>query len=623
MSTTFITPATLAQAEWHLEASGITDLVCPPRPPGRRGRIGMIRNNTHLLLLGWVLCTMLGLETTLQKVHDVLTMNLSREDQWRLGVLRTAVTTRPSRDEPDSPDWYTKKLNKRGKRQKITWNGFEQLGYDDLVNAVRHFRDLFDYGTGTAPDLDPDERARRAKAVAAMKTALIAPTLIPRPKNGTAVALDATGQWAWSRGPDKVKHEMEKKAEQQRKAQAETHADSDDKDLEPPLEIGDIATDDDTDITSPAEPPRTPDELKRRCPDAAWGYRTQKDGRKGPGFGFHQHTLARVPNPDGPSDAEPHLIEDVEITPANADVVDATLLMIDRVLATRPFKILIGDLLYTNLKANRWAVPLAHRGVEQCLAMSSKDHKVTSVRGALMQHHWLHCPAAPMADRPAVPDRASENEWEQVHVNIENFQQNWAFTRKESGLLGPTSKWICPLHDGRCGCTCNQASLDMARTSGLPIITAPADWQSRDCCTLATIEIRPDPTEAAWQRKLAQRYYYGSRKWRRLFKRRSMVEGVFGILKNPSKQRMRRGHNRVAGIAIASLLTGIKVAVYNAEQLRSWHAKTGLGPTDHPLLEPNPAYHGHTYLDAEQGAEIDRKYMTELQGQHDDPAAAA
>jgi len=80
MSTTFITPATLAQAEWHLEASGITDLVCPPRPPGRRGRIGMIRNNTYLLLLAWVLCTMLGLETTLQKAHDVLTMNLTRED---------------------------------------------------------------------------------------------------------------------------------------------------------------------------------------------------------------------------------------------------------------------------------------------------------------------------------------------------------------------------------------------------------------------------------------------------------------------------------------------------------------------------------------------------------------
>jgi hypothetical protein len=253
MSTTFITPATLAQAEWHLEASGVTDLVCPPRPPGQRGRIGMIRNNTYLLLLGWVLCSMLGLETTLLKVHDVLTMNLAREDQWRPGVLRKAATTRTSTKEPDRPEWYTKKLNKRGKRQKITWNGFEQLGYDNLVNAVRHFRDLFDYGIGTAPDLDPDERARRAKAVAAMKTALIAPTLIPRPANGTAVALDATGQWAWSRGPDKVKHEMEKKAEQQRKADAQAKENNEDKDLEPPLEVGDIATDDDGDITAPAE----------------------------------------------------------------------------------------------------------------------------------------------------------------------------------------------------------------------------------------------------------------------------------------------------------------------------------------------------------------------------------
>lgn len=161
MSTTFITPATLAQAERYLEASGVTDLVCPPRPPGQRGRTGMVRNNTYLLLLAWVLCTMLGLETTLQKAHDVLTTNLTRQDQWRLGVLRKAVPTRPSREEPDSPDWYTKKLNKRGKRQKITWNGFEQVGYDDLVNAVRHFRALFDHGAGTAPDRNPVERARQ------------------------------------------------------------------------------------------------------------------------------------------------------------------------------------------------------------------------------------------------------------------------------------------------------------------------------------------------------------------------------------------------------------------------------------------------------------------------------
>jgi len=617
VSTTHITPAVLARAEWHLDASGVTDLVCPPRQPGQHGRKGMVHDNTRLLLLGWILTTMLGMETTLHKVHDVLTQNLTRDDQWRLGVLRPSVTTRQPDPNPVTPDVHKKQLSKRGKRIKTIWTRpdgvvCEVLGYDDLVNAVRHFRERFDYGPGTAPDLDPVERARREQQVAAMVDALIAPTLLPRPKGSDVVALDATGQWAWSIGPPKVKHAMEDEARKQRNNNTSPDDATNTEDTTPPLEAGDIATDDeddDSDVTAPADPPPTPAELSRRCPDAAWGYRTEKDGRKGPGFGFHQHTIVRVPNPAGPSDAEPHLVEGFVITPANADVVDASLALIDRIRATRPFKTIISDLLYTNLKADRWAIALAERGVEQCLAMSDKKHhnKVVSVRGALMQYHWLHCPAAPMADRPTVPDRATEKEWEAVHFAVEDFQNKWAFSRKESGLYGTTSKWICPLNDGRAGCTSDPASLQTALKSELPIITAPTDWRSRDCCTKTTIDIRPDPTQPAWQRKLAQRHYYGSRAWRRLFKRRGMVEGVFGILKNPSKQRLRRGHNRVAGIAIATLLSGIKVAVYNGEQARSCHERTGAGPADHPLLQPDAAYYGHKYLTHHEAADIDSK----------------
>jgi hypothetical protein len=221
VSTTHITPALLARAEHLLDASGITDLVCPPRPASQRGRIGMVRDNTRLLLLGWLLCMTLGFETTLHKVHDVLTQNLARDDQWRLVVLRPSVTFRQPDPHPVSPDVHEKRLSKRGKRTKTIWTRAdgvvcEVIGYDDLVNAVRHFRDRFDYGPGTAPDLDPVERARRAQAVAAMVDALLAPTLLPRPKRSDVVALDATGQWAWSVGAPRVKHAMEEQARKQR-----------------------------------------------------------------------------------------------------------------------------------------------------------------------------------------------------------------------------------------------------------------------------------------------------------------------------------------------------------------------------------------------------------------------
>lgn len=66
-----------------------------------------------------------------------------------------------------------------------------------------------------------------------------------------------------------------------------------------------------------------------------------------------------------------------------------------------------------------------------------------------------------------------------------------------------------------------------------------------------------------------QREYYGNRRWRRAFKRRALVGGVFGIMKNPSRQRLRRGQNRLPGLAMASIIAAIKVSVYNEEQLRA------------------------------------------------------
>ena len=79
----------------------------------------------------------------------------------------------------------------------------------------------------------------------------------------------------------------------------------------------------------------------------------------------------------------------------------------------------------------------------------------------------------------------------------------------------------------------------------------------------------PDPDDADHQRKLMQREYYGSRRWRRLFKRRALVEGVFGILKNASRQRLRRGQNRLPGLAITSIVAAVKASVFNEEQLHT------------------------------------------------------
>lgn len=128
-----------------------------------------------------------------------------------------------------------------------------------------------------------------------------------------------------------------------------------------------------------------------------------------------------MPDPTAPEDAEPLLVDGFVITPANADVVDASLGLIDRIRSRHPFTRLLGDLLYTNLKGGRWAVPFAQRGIEQGLAMRSDNHTYVDINGAWLQHGWLHCAAAPMDQRPIPIDRTTPEEWDTFHDQVEGF----------------------------------------------------------------------------------------------------------------------------------------------------------------------------------------------------------
>ena len=186
-----------------------------------------------------------------------------------------------------------------------------------------------------------------------------------------------------------------------------------------------------------------------------------------------------------------------------------------------------------------------------------------------------------------------------------------AFDREEVGLgQKPCSKWICPAMAGRAGCWARgEANLTTAREAGLPIITLPEDWETRPCCVNKTMDFTPDPTNPNHQRKLMQREYVGTRRWRRAMNLRTLVEDTFGILKNPSRQRLWLGQNRLPGLAMANLINGLKVALFNEEQLRSWHEDTGLGPADHPLLQPDPHDWGFTDLIKAQAKGIDDRYL--------------
>lgn len=572
------------------------DFLAPPTPQGQRGRKGRIRENTRLWVIGVILCTRLGHETTVKGVYDVLTQALPREMQWELGVLRplTTKTTTRSVHDPEAA-----RLTRNGKPRKEIWTdeGYERLGYDDLANAANKLRDRLDYGHGSAPNLTPEERVHRRSLVEETVDRLITVSVIPR--TCSTVAIDGTGQWSWNIGPKK-----EQRNAQRRLADGTAHAVSED--VETALQIASIVDDDDK---TPAPEGVIATRL-RHCLDAAWGYKTGKGGQKEVGYGFHQHTVVRTADPNSTGRPEPLLVEGLVVVPANEDVVEASLRLLDRIQLRSKITRVAGDLLYTNLKAHRWAVPLAQRGIEQILAMREDGDGCVDINGAVMQYGWMHCPAAPMDQRP-LPATFARDEDEEHYDAVEEFKANWAFDRKESGLgRNPSSKWICPAMAGRGGCWARGAdNVTVAREAGLPIITPPEDWQTRPCCTNKTMDFTPDPKNPHHQRKLMQREYVGTRRWRRAFNLRSSVEGAFGILKNPSRQRMRRGQNRLPGLAMANLINGLKASVFNEEQLRSWHDDTGLGPADHPLLQPDPHDWGFTDLTKEQAKDIDARYL--------------
>lgn len=611
LSTKRLRPETIARTVWVIDTSGVVDLLVPPRAKGARGRKGMLRENTRLFLIGLSLCTRLGYETTVKGVFEVLTEALDRDTQWELGVLRPCVTkARTSHPRGAVPGVMTPALVANGKQRKRVFpTGVEEIGYDDLHNATRTLRQRWDYGHGSAPDLDPAERARRAAAIADVAQALIDATTIDR--SGGTFAIDGTGQWAWERGSARAKHGL------QTAATGKSGEQIDD------MIVADIAVDDTDGTTAPADQAtRFPNRQQVSMSDAAWGYKTGKDGRKEVGYGFHQHTIVRVPDP-GARGTEPLLVDGFVVVPANADVVDVSLDLIDRIRARHRFTLLLGDLLYSNLRADRWAYPLAQRGVEQALRLRTDQHKVVDIQGAQMQHAWLHCPAAPMDQRPLPEDNADEQRWEQIHDRAEEFKSHWAFDRKESGLgTSLTSKWICPARAGRVGCYARPETVQPAIELSSPLITPPADWKDRPCCIRKTIDFTPDLTSPHHQRKIAQREYGATRRWKQKTNLRTLVEGAFGILKNPSRQRLRRGQNRLPGLAMASIVAAVKISVFNEEQLRMWHDETGRGPADHPLLQLDNPDWGFRNLTQDEAEAIDRLHLEgTLDTEQDEDAA--
>ena len=93
-----------------------------------------------------------------------------------------------------------------------------------------------------------------------------------------------------------------------------------------------------------------------------------------------------------------------------------------------------------------------------------------------------------------------------------------------------------------------------------------------------------------------QREYWGSKKWRDSYSRRTYVEGWFGVLKNTTATGFHRGSHQFVGLPLVTIVLAMAAATTNLRLLQGWHEKTGSGDLLHPLLQPDKPHYGFTEI---------------------------
>jgi hypothetical protein len=76
------------------------------------------------------------------------------------------------------------------------------------------------------------------------------------------------------------------------------------------------------------------------------------------------------------------------------------------------------------------------------------------------------------------------------------------------------------------------------------------------------------------------------------------------------------------GLATAALIAAVKIALFNEEQLRAWHARTGGAPADHPVLQPDPPSCGFIEATHEQAFAIVAQHFQQTSSRQEQSLAA-
>ncbi|MEI8082759.1 MAG: hypothetical protein WCI74_13045, partial [Actinomycetes bacterium] len=344
--------------------------------------------------------------------------------------------------------------------------------------------------------------------------------------------------------------------------------------------------------------------------DAWYGGKTSKDGSREMYFGYDLEALIRVPPTSGPTSArtEPQLVERLVVLPGSTDIVEPCLSMLDNLVAAgTSISNLLVDRHYSYKKYHRWLKQLRARRINQVADMHENDQGFAEWNGTLVAAGVPHCPGTPpeLGVIPTLGPNASaaqRAEFAQLIARRQAYAVQFVNRPDADGKM----KTRCPARNGTIGCPLITGSQATAMHYGLPIVAAPPTGD--DCPAIcrndtATYRITTDGQGTAM--KMSQKDYWGSQKWQESYRRRTYVEGWFGIFKGTSSTGYHRGSHEFRGLPMVSLVLACAAALTNMRVLRSWHAETGLGETTHPLLQPDRPHYGFAELTQEQAQAAD------------------
>lgn len=515
----------LARAEHIIDSSGVVDVLIAGYRTSPRGRPAN-RSGLRLMLLGMLLSIHHRGTSTLTSAHATLS-SLDVDEQIRIGWCEIVD------GKPEQP-----------------------VTLDDFYNLDRVICERLAYTEASDPELDDSERERRHQVIRDYCDALC--DVFRFAWDSDALALDATGVWSWGRGYSK-----DKDGPTVQRLASEHHV-ADESVAETIETMSQMAT-------------------RRRDVDAAWGVKTKKNGQNEVFFGYEMHAFAQTPQLTDPrasdeTNGAPPLLTRFELTPAGTDVVDVSLNLLDRHHVD--IKDLIVDRHYHYKTPDRWKAKLDRRGVRQHLNLRKDEHGFTEYQRMRFAAGSAHCPATPddlgTIERPNAGETSGFEEFSRKIAVRERYAMQPHTKPDEHG----THRVKCPAVAGKVGCPLRPDTEAVAIELGLPLVENPPSHEPGGeplpaCCTQETVTVSFDPNDDAQARlyKLQQQHYWGSEAWERVWSKRTYIEGLFGNVKNPGTENLRRGHFQIFGLVWVHIVLGLAAASYNLRMLDNWAAR--------------------------------------------------